>query len=415
MLHVLSTPVLYAWELTPACNNRCVGCPNVFPRDRQTQVDGESAPEPPRFADWRAVLDRLAPHAQRLKLTGGEPTLHPDFQSIVEYLDVVGVEFVVFTNGRWLEPTALLDVLAGSRRLVGLLVSLHGAQAQSHESFTGVPGSFEETVENIRLAVAQGITVAISLVLTCHNVDHTADIVELSEQLGAHHVVFNRYLGPAIDGITPSPTDLARAARDIGALRCQGRAVKFGNCIPQCFIPNDSYGCLAGVAYCAVDPWGNVRPCTHSSLIAGNLLEQPVEEIWFSSTMQRFRDAVPPQCHQCSAFAVCHGGCKALAMDLGVEKDPLATDPLPASDRPPSPIHLHPDMRPVSRFVVRPEEWGLVLLRGNTVFPVRREAAPILEALDGQSTLEEIGQIFGPPALSLVGSLYQRGLITLVA
>jgi radical SAM protein with 4Fe4S-binding SPASM domain len=313
------------------------------------------------------------------------------------------------------EPAALLNVLAGSQRLVGLLVSLHGAQAQSHESFTGVPGSFEETVENIRLAVARGITVAISLVLTCHNVDNTADTVELSEQLGAHHVVFNRYLGPAIDGITPSPTDLARAAQDIGALRRQGRAVKFGNCIPQCLIPNESSGCLTGVAYCAVDPWGNVRPCTHSSLIAGNLLEQPLEEIWFSSTMQRFRDAIPPQCHQCSAFAVCRGGCKALAMDLGVEKDPLATDPLSTSDRTPSPIRLHPDMRPVGRFVVRPEEWGLVLLCGNTVFPVRPEAAPILEALDGQSTLEEIGQIFGPPALSLVGSLYQRGLIALLA
>jgi molybdenum cofactor biosynthesis enzyme MoaA len=45
------------------------------------------------------VLDRLAPHAQRLKLTGGEPALPPDFPAIVEYLDVLGVEFVVFTNG----------------------------------------------------------------------------------------------------------------------------------------------------------------------------------------------------------------------------------------------------------------------------------------------------------------------------
>jgi radical SAM protein with 4Fe4S-binding SPASM domain len=415
MLHVLSTPVLCAWELTPACNNRCVGCPNVFPRNGRTHEGGEPASEPLRLADWRALVDRLATHAQRVKLTGGEPTLHPEFQSIVEYLDALGVEFVVFTNGRWVEPAALLDVLARARRLVGLLVSLHGARAQSHEAFAGVPGSFEETVENIRRAVARGITVAISTVLTCQALDETAAILELSEELGAHHVVFNRYLGPTIDGITPPPADLARAARGISVMRRQGRAVKFGNCIPQCFVPNESSGCLAGVAYCAVDPWGNVRPCTHSSLVAGNLLEQPVDEIWFSPAMQRFRDAIPPQCHRCSAFAVCHGGCKALAMDLGVDKDPLAGDPLSTDESTTPPLRLHPDMRPQSRFAVRPEEWGFALLHGNTVFSVRPEAAPVLEALDGQTTLREIEQAFGSPALSLVGSLYQRGLITLLA
>ncbi|HIP95650.1 MAG TPA: radical SAM protein [Anaerolineae bacterium] len=369
--------------------------------------------EPLGFAEWRSVLDKLVPHAQRFKLTGGEPTLHLEFQSIVEYIDVLGVEFVVFTNGRWPDSASLLDTLANTRWLVGFLVSLHGAHAGSHEAFTGVPGSFEETLENTRRALGRGITVTVSTVLTRHNLDEVAAIAELAERLGAHHVVFNRFLGADTDGIAPLSPDLAQAVRDIAALRRQGCAVRFGNCIPQCFIPNDSSGCLAGVAYCAVDPWGNVRPCTHSSLIAGNLLEQSLEEVWFSSAMEDFRGAISPLCHRCQAFVICHGGCKALAMEQGLEVDPLARPADGAAVSAPQPFSFHPDHRPLGRFVVRKEERGLVLLRGNQVLLVRNEAAPLLAMLDGRTSLLEIQQRFGSSSLSLIGTLYRRGLISL--
>jgi radical SAM protein with 4Fe4S-binding SPASM domain len=413
MLRVLSAPVLYALELTPACNNQCVGCPNAFLESEREQKGQGSFPEPLGFAGWRSVLDRLAPHAQRFKLTGGEPTLHPEFRAVVEYVDSLDIEFVVFTNGRWSDPTSLLDTLTNAQRLVGLLVSLHGAQAGTHEVFTSVSGSFEETLENIRRAVERGITVTVSTVLTRYNLDEVTAVVELSERLGAHHVVFNRFLGANSDDIAPSSPDLAQVVRDIAALRRQGRAVRFGNCIPQCFIPNESSGCLAGVAYCAVDPWGNVRPCTHSSLIAGNLLVQSLEEIWFSPAMENFRGAISPLCHQCRAFVVCHGGCKALAMELGLETDPLARPANGADMLPPSPLFFHPDVRPSRRFVVREEEWGLALLRGNRVLLVRNEAAPLLAVLDGCTSLLEIQQRFGSSGLSLIGTLYRQGLLSL--
>ncbi|NIN93755.1 MAG: SPASM domain-containing protein, partial [Anaerolineae bacterium] len=149
-----------------------------------------------------------------------------------------------------------------------------------------------------------------------------------AHDLGADHVAFNRYLGPKDPAIEPTDEQLRQAVLQIEALRQEGARVKFGNCIPQCFVESSSTGCLSGVAYCTIDPWGNMRPCNHSPLKCGNLLEQSVEEAWQSAEMQRWRGMIPAECHLCAEFPQCHGGCRAMAIELDLEKDPLAGVPL---------------------------------------------------------------------------------------
>jgi hypothetical protein len=129
MLRVLSTPALFSLELTPLCNSRCPGCFNVFATDKHTR-SGPLMQRPPLSLDqWCAILDRLAPHAHRFKLTGGEPTLYPGFEAVVDHIRGLGTSLTVFTNGRWISPASLLDTLARTPNLTGLLISLHGAHA----------------------------------------------------------------------------------------------------------------------------------------------------------------------------------------------------------------------------------------------------------------------------------------------
>lgn len=406
MLRVLSAPVLYALELTPACNNRCSGCLNVFSPRGQTR--GRDSAPPLDVSQWMSLLEKLAPHAHRLKLTGGEPTLHPHFVEIARQVDRLGTEFVVFTNGRWTDPDALLHLFTELRQLRGILISLHGAIPHSHEAFTNVKGSFEETIRNIERCVRSGIPTTISTVLTRHNWDEVEAITDLAARLGAHHLVFNRHLGPASALDAPDSDHLVAAIQRINQLRREGHPVKFGNCIPQCFVPNDSSGCLAGVAYCAIDPWGNMRPCTHSPLIAGNLLQEELEDVWFSAAMRKFRDAIPPACHHCEAFSVCHGGCRAMG-----NADPLASFSQTMVSLASKTLTLDPGLRPIGQFTVRREDWGLVLIRGNRIVPVQASALPLLAMLDGHASLADIGMSFGSDGLSLVGSLYQKGLVHL--
>jgi radical SAM protein with 4Fe4S-binding SPASM domain len=404
---MLSLPVFYALELTADCNNACPGCGNVY--------DAGRGPAHLPASRWREILDRIAPHTSRFKLTGGEPTLHPEFEAIARAVADRDRPFSVFTNARWQDPDRLLAFLAGVPQCSGLLVSLHGATAGPHDAFTGVPGSFDETAANVRRAVAAGLPVSTSTVITGCNWRQVDDIVGLSHDLGARYAVFNRHLGHSLPGIAPSPEQLRRAVRAIeGARRAAPVRVRFGNCVPQCFVESSSTGCLAGIALATVDPWGNVRPCNHAPLICGNLLEESPEAIWRSEPVMRWRALLPAQCEDCGALARCHGGCRAVAMLLGLDKDPLIGQPFPRAEGAQIEIELFEAARPLARFEARSESFGYVLVGGNSVIPVTHDAKPLLDALDGRVTLQQVQESFGEEGLSFVGSLYQRGLVALL-
>lgn len=408
MIHVLSTPLLYSLELTPVCNNRCRGCSNVFAEARVART----IPSPLGAGEWGIILGRIAPHAEQLKLTGGEPTLHPEFETIVRRVSDLGLNFTLFTNGRWLDSERLVHFLVDIPQCVGLLVSLHGPIAPVHEAFTGVPGSFEETVVNVRLATSAGLLVATSTVVTRQNHDRIAETVALATDLGADHAVVSRYLGEPLPDLEPTAEELLTAIHTIEDLRSSGARVRYGDCIPQCFVENSSTGCLAGVAYCAVDPWGNLRPCNHSPTVAGSLLHQPIETLWRSAEMDQWRDLIPAACHTCAAFPRCHGGCRALAELRPERRDPLVGAPLTQA-HPPERIRLHEGLRPVRQYRMRREDFGYVLTRGNRVAPVPLDDKPILDACDGRTTLRQIERRFGQHGLGLVAALYQKGLLDL--
>lgn len=407
---VLSVPFLYALELTARCTNRCPGCGNVF-TDR--------TPQPLSCAQWRRVLTQLKPHVHRLKLTGGEPTLHPEFATIVSTIHELGIPFALFTNARWPYPPALIALLRDTPECRGLLVSLHGATAATHDTFTGVPGSFDEMIANVKRAVAASLVVNTNTVITGHNYAEIGDIIQLSRAVGARHVVFNRYLGPPLPGIEPTEEELRQAVQVIDAERrlaagTRQPVVKFGNCIPQCFYPSSSTGCLAGVAYCTVDPWGNVRPCNHAPLTCGNLLERSLEDIWHGPAMERWRNLVPEMCWQCAEIPQCRGGCRAQAMIRDLDADPLMSGPLPAQEKPHLELSLYAGSRPIGRFSRRLEPFGYVLVRGTHIVLVEAQVEPILNALDGTLTLWQVREKFGQAALDFLGSLYRKGLVEMV-
>ena len=203
-----------------------------------------------------------------------------------------------------------IRLLLGRPRLAGLLVSLHGCGTESHEAFSGVTGSLDETVRNIRLALDAGITVALSTIITRHSLP-VGRRRRIGPGAGVQHVAFNRYWARPTGRSSPPCADADGCERDrthdprriAGEVRHRDAAM---------FSPEQVEAYLAGTAYVAVDPWGRVHPCSHSPSLIGSLHEMSLAQLWRSAAMEAWRALMPPVCTGCAAYAVCHGGCRAV-------------------------------------------------------------------------------------------------------
>jgi len=393
-------------ELTPACNNRCIGCSNVFITDKPTRKM-EIAAAPLTILQWQIIIDKLAPFVDRVSLTGGEPTLYKYFAEFTALLDQYQLGFTLFTNARWRQPETIINTFSRTVGLKGLLISLHGHDALTHEAFTLVPGSFEETVKNIKLATQAGISVTLSTIITRYSYAQTQAIYELGQELGVRQVAFNRYVGLPTDDSAPTPNQLKRALTDIETLRLQGSNVKLTVTVPQCFHPTSATGCGAGEAFVTVDPWGNVKPCNHTPMILGNLLYDSVESIMATEQLDYWRNLHPAGCDDCAAFAVCGGGCRAEAMLNQQSQDSLIQGPFLPGQENFKEFFVVPDyLHPISTQPFTPNDFI-----DEIDWPMRQV---LVTALDGSITLKELGMKYGQGMLDLIGTMHKEGLVEFV-
>jgi MoaA/NifB/PqqE/SkfB family radical SAM enzyme len=117
------------------CNNSCAFCHAAgrAPLDDTTERIVEK-------------IDRArALGAKTLVLSGGEPTVRADLLALAERVAAAGMRFGLVTHARRLSNAAFAGALL-ERGLAYVVVSLHGADAATHDALVGVPGAFAETV-----------------------------------------------------------------------------------------------------------------------------------------------------------------------------------------------------------------------------------------------------------------------------
>ncbi|MBI3566121.1 MAG: radical SAM protein [Elusimicrobia bacterium] len=144
-------------RLTKFCNQRCLFC-----LDRYAQTGGV-VPVP---AVRRELALGRKRGLRRVVLSGGEPTVHPDFVGIVALARSLGYEHVqTITNGR---RFCYGDFFARAVEagLDEATFSLHGNTADLHDRLTKVPGSFVQAVTALRRALATpGFIVSVDVVI----------------------------------------------------------------------------------------------------------------------------------------------------------------------------------------------------------------------------------------------------------
>ena len=219
-------------RLTKLCNNRCTFC-----LDTDAQ-DGTVVP----FDEIRHRIKMgVEEGATRLILSGGEPTIHPDFLAFVALGRKAGYRWIqTVTNGRMFSygRFAVGAVAAG---LDEATFSMHGHTPAIHDLLTGVPGAFHQALAGLRNLLGQCV-VNVDVVLNRQNVPHLKEILEFYMGLGIHEfdllhtVPFGLAWGKNRDLLFYDPAEYAEDLRRAFDLRRRDGIYMWTNRLPARYL-----------------------------------------------------------------------------------------------------------------------------------------------------------------------------------
>lgn len=298
---------LVFWELTARCNLKCVHC-RAEAQDDFVAGELTTAEVIQVARDIRQDADPI------VILTGGEPLVRGDFFEIASECTRLFTRVAVATNG------TLVDAEI-ARRLVDtgiqrVSISLDGVKPETHDTFRGIPGSFEAALQGFDALKAAGASVQVNATITRHNADELAGILDLAMRRGADalHVFM---LVPVGCGAGISDDKRLGPQRSEQILRwlvdksmgLRGRFHIKATCAPQYYrimnevarergieMPGGGHGaghgggmaahtrgCLAGSGVCFVSRIGDIQPCGYLPLVVGNVHERKLGDIWKDS------------------------------------------------------------------------------------------------------------------------------------
>ena len=146
-------PAAANFELTPRCNFNCKMCYVHLSKAEQEKRGRELSAE-----EW-IDLGRQACEAGVvfLLLTGGEPTLRPDFPVIYQALKKMGLMISINSNG-YLLRGELLELLKNDPPY-RINLSLYGVSNETYGELCGIP-AYDRIMENIQALREAGVDAA---------------------------------------------------------------------------------------------------------------------------------------------------------------------------------------------------------------------------------------------------------------
>lgn len=147
------------YRLGEQCNNQCPMCTNTGLRELHFFATEELLRRA-EFLHERGF--------RRVVVTGGEPTIHPGFWTIIDALHSRDMRWDINTHGRTFAQPGFAE-RARTRGLERAIASLHSHESAASCAMSGIaPEAHEETVRGIRALRAAGVALTINCVISTY-------------------------------------------------------------------------------------------------------------------------------------------------------------------------------------------------------------------------------------------------------
>lgn len=290
------------WELTYRCNERCTHC------YLDVMAPGAKVPGELDTEEAKHVVDQLAElGGLTITFSGGEIFVRKDVFEIAAYARKKGFAVRFFTNGILIKPE-VADKIAAVKPVV-VELSVYGADAETHDGITQVPGSYDLTMRAVRLLLERNIRCIIKTPLMRENIDQVERMQQQAEEMG----VSFQYDLTIIPKHTGDLSPLKHRPSDdqlLGFLR--------NRISPETWTLYDQSGdfrfCGIGMNSLTVSPYGEIYTCVGARVSAGNVRHDGLKTIWKESKVWEETSALTianlPVCSTCELrqYCVrCHG------------------------------------------------------------------------------------------------------------
>src|SRR5262245_36419191 len=319
------TPVHVVWEITLACDLKCMHCGSRAGRVRNRELSTEEC------LDLVRQFARLG--TREITLIGGEAYLRKDWLRIISEITANGIQCTLQSGGLNLTDERLRQAADAGLRAAG--VSIDGLR-ELHDRLRGVPGSFDRAFEVLQNGRKYGLTTSVNSQITSHVMPQLAEMQKLFIDAGARHwqVQLTVAMGRAADNpelllqpyelleLMPLLADLYRRGVDHGLLMQPGNNIGY-------FGPYEALwrgsgddriywdGCNAGQNTVGIEADGTIKGCPSlptNAYAGGNIRDLTARQILNESaeiafTRDRTVDDLWGFCRSCYYADICRAGC----------------------------------------------------------------------------------------------------------
>jgi len=329
------TPRLIAWEITRKCNLKCRHCRASALNKNFT---GELSVD-----EIKKTIDNISiQYTPLIILTGGDPLLYDGIYQIASYGTKKGFSMVLASCGYNLKDDDFIKMKDAGIKKISF--SIDGKNAESHDDFRGVDGSFSSIMESIQLAQKHKMPFQINTTITKHNLHELPGILNLAVKKKAY--AFHPFLlvptGRAKEMINMelSPGEYEKTLNWIYEQKDKTSIEFKPTCAPHYYrilrqqenkkgitINPETHGrdanakgCIGGQAFAFISHTGTVQVCGFLDIKCGDLRKSNYDfnKIWESSDVFlniRNKKNYKGKCGICEYYNYC-GGCRARAYTI---------------------------------------------------------------------------------------------------
>lgn len=312
VINTCEYPYSIGWAITNKCNLHCIHC---------NMNSGKELDDELKTDECVKIIDELAKNrVQRITFFGGEPLVRKDFFKIANYAYNKGIFISMTTNALLITEEMIKKELY---KFDMVRVSLDGPNEETHEFIRNRKGIFYGTINKIKMLVNNGIDVGVVTCISHRNFKYIDEMIKLLEELKVKRwflpLLSSAGRGSDISEEVLTPLEVKQFLIDIQA------KTKNSSFIVNLDIPynvllkkqnkNIIAACPAAISELVIFANGDISPCCQIPVVAGNILEKNIYDIWNNSKIfSDFRDKslIKGKCYNCKYLMNC-GGCRANA------------------------------------------------------------------------------------------------------